>query len=177
MVLNAKKSEITFFSTDSHEASWTPTITVEGTSLPFNSSPKLLGIQYDRILSFSRHTKNVCRNVLSRCRVLRAVAAKSLGWRKDNLRRVYLALQQSLVNYAAPGWQPWLSKSMSDKLEVVQNKALRIITGQYQATPLEALRVELGIESYSTVSKRKCSVSYEKASRLPEREREIEPGY
>jgi len=52
---------------------------------------------------------------------------------------------------------------MLDKLEVAQNKALHIITEQYQSTPLEALRVEAGVESYLTVSKRKCSVSYERA--------------
>jgi len=46
---------------------------------------------------------------------------------------------------------PWLSKSMLDKLEVAQNKALCIITGQYQSTLLEALRVEAWVESYSTV--------------------------
>ena len=50
------------------------------------------------------------------------------------------------MNYMAPGWQPWLSKSMLDKLEVAQNKALCIITGPYQSTPLEALRVEAGVE-------------------------------
>jgi len=35
---------------------------------------------------------------------------------------------------------------MLDKLEVAQNKALCIITGPYQSTPLEALRVEAGVE-------------------------------
>ena len=35
---------------------------------------------------------------------------------------------------------------MLDKLEVAQNKALHIITEQYQSTPLEALRVEAGVE-------------------------------
>jgi len=90
-----------------------------------------------------------------------------LRWWKDNLRWVYLAFQQSVINYAAPGRQLWLSISMLDKLEVAQNKALHIITEQYQSTPLEALRVEAGVESYLTVSKRKCSVSYERACWLP----------
>jgi len=49
---------------------------------------------------------------------------------------------------------------------VAQNKALCIITGQYQSTPLEALRVEAGVESYSTVNIRKWSVSHERASQL-----------
>jgi len=56
---------------------------------------------------------------------------------------------------------------MLDKLKVAQNKVLRIIAGQYQSTSLEALREEAGADSYLTVSTRKCSVSYERASRLP----------
>ena len=76
-------------------------------------------------------------------------------------------MQRSVLDYAAPAWQPWLSKTQLNKLEVSQNSALRIISGQYKSTPVEALRLETGIPSYETVSKRHTAKSYEKAKRLP----------
>jgi ribonuclease HI len=53
------------------------------------------------------------------------------------------------------------------KLERAQNKALRIVTGQYSSTPVEALRLESGISSYKTHSKRLACIAAEKADRLP----------
>jgi len=72
------------------------------------------------------------------------------------------------VDFAAPAWQPWLSASKFNTLEVTQNKALRIITGQASTTPVEALRAESGICSYRTVSDQLCVKAYEKAARFPE---------
>ena len=54
-----------------------------------------------------------------------------------------------------------------DRLERLQNRALRTITGQLQSTPLEALHLEAGVQSYRTVSKRLVARSMEKALRCP----------
>ena len=53
------------------------------------------------------------------------------------------------------------------KLERLQNKGLRIVTGQYTSSPLEAVRKEADVTSYSTASKRMILRSYEKALRSP----------
>ncbi len=42
-------------------------------------------------------------------------------------------------DYAAPGWQPWISANNMEELERAQNWAFRIITGQVQSAPLEAV--------------------------------------
>ena len=70
-----------------------------------------------------------------RCIIVASLTGKKWGWRKEQLRRVYLAAQRSVLDYAAAAWQPWLSDSQLNKLEVAQNKALRIVTGQYSSTP------------------------------------------
>ena len=75
-------------------------------------------------------------------------------------------MQRSVLDYAAPAWQPWLSKTKENKLEVAQSKALRIVTGQYASTPLEAVRLEADVASYHTHSKHLCAIAYEKAVRL-----------
>ena len=83
------------------------------------------------------------------------------------MRRVYFATQRSVLDFAAPGCQPWVSESQFQELERAQNNALRKITGQTASTPVDALRAEAGVTAYRTHSDRKIAASYEKALRLP----------
>ena len=168
MDINVEKSEITFFSTDTKEAKWRPTVTALGKDVPFNPTPKFLGVHLDRTLSFAKHVKVVTDKVKSRNRMLASLSSKKWGWRKRSMRKVYTTMQRSVMDYAAAAWQPWLSKTQFQKLEKAQNSSLRIMSGQYASTPLEALRLETGIESYETNSKRLTAKAYEKAKRLEE---------
>ena len=73
----------------------------------------------------------------------------------------------STLHYCAPAWQPWLAKSNALILERIQNRALRILTGQLADTPLECLRAEAEITSFVTTCKRNCVIAWEKSARLP----------
>ena len=68
------------------------------------------------------------------------------------------------MDYSAPGRQSWISNTNIEKLERAQNRALRIITGQVQSAPLEAVRAEAKVASYTTESKRTILRSFEKAT-------------
>ena len=46
--LNTSKSEVVFFSTWTHEANHIPSVSIGGTPIPFNPTPKLLGVRFDR---------------------------------------------------------------------------------------------------------------------------------
>jgi len=72
------------------------------------------------------------------------------------------------LDYLAPAWQPWLSDAKPNKLEVVQNRNLRLITGQTKSTKVAALRLEANTEIYKTFSYRNILSVYEKAARLPQ---------
>ena len=166
MSINVEKSEITFFSNDPHEAKWRPSVNALEKEVPYNPNPKFLGVHLDRTLSFASHVKYVTDKVKSRNRMLASLSTKQWGWKKKPMKKVFTTMQRSVMDYAAAAWQPWLSKSQFQKLETAQNSALRIITGQYNSTPVEALRLETGIDSYATTSKRHTAKAYEKARRL-----------
>ena len=88
--------------------------------------------------------------------------------KKKPLRMIFLATQRSVLDYAAPAWQPWLANTQLGRLDRAQNQALRRVTGQTASCPLEALRLESGAQrSYTTTSKRLVLASREKAYRLP----------
>ena len=78
-----------------------------------------------------------------------------------------LDTQRSVLDYASPAWQPYLSTTQLGNLDVVQNKALRYITGQHTSTPIEALRIEAGVSSCTTYRDRSAVTAYESALRLP----------
>ena len=63
------------------------------------------------------------------------------------------ALVCSKLDYPAPAWQPWLFETNLSNLDRLQSRSLRLITGQLVSTPLEALRLEADVQSYSTCSK------------------------
>ncbi len=119
------------------------------------------------MLTFGPHIQSISTKAAARCRVLASLTSKEWGWRKDQLMKVYKALQLSLLTYAAPAWQPWAAPSRIEQLERCQNKALRVVTGQLKSTPVETLRREAGICSIATASKRATALAYEKAHRPP----------
>ncbi len=102
-----------------------------------------------------------------RCLHHRNITETEWGWRKDQLMKVYKALQPSLVIYAAPAWQPWAVSSRIEQLERCQNKALWVVTRQLKSTKLKTLRREAGIYSNAPAAKRAKALIYEKAHRLP----------
>ena len=89
------------------------------------------------------------------------------GGGRDQLKKLFFSFVRSKLDYAGPAWQPWLSDTNVALLEVVQNKALRVITGQLACNPVEALRYETQKPSYLPHMERNCLKSMELAKRLP----------
>ena len=74
---------------------------------------------------------------------------------------------RSIMDYGAPPWQPWLSKTNVNALERAQNKALGRISGQHVGSPFGSKNLETGIPTYATIINRKCIKKQEKGLRLP----------
>ena len=82
--------------------------------------------------------------------MLASLTSKKWGWKKTSMRKVYTIMQRSVIaaECSVMAALARLSKSQFRKLEKTQNSSLRIMSGQYASTPLEAL--ETAIESYET---------------------------
>ena len=165
--LNAGKSEASFFSTSSHEAKWEPNIQMDGSKIRNEKTPRLLGVRLDRNLYFSPHVDQMTNRMAVKQKLIGAVANTEWGWRKEHLTQLYSAFISSISSYADFAWMPCAAKSHLKKLKRAQNKALRLVTGQYVATPVEALRQECGLTSFETDMMRTIARSAEKAERLP----------
>ena len=167
LILNAKKSEVSFFSTWTREANWSPTITIGGEKVRFSPTPRLLGVVLDRNLNFGPHVDNISDKLTPKFRMLGAVANTAWGWKKQHLMKVYRAHFDSVLHYAGFAWQPSASDSHIERLSRLQNRALRIVTGQYKSSPKETLRVETGVPNLQTQITRNTVKAVEKSIRLP----------
>ena len=81
--------------------------------------------------------------------------------------KVYKALADSVVDYAGFAWQSNTSNTNIRKVSRLQNRAIRLITGQYRSSRKESLRLESGIPSIKTRIIRNAVKAVEKSLRLP----------
>ena len=137
----------------------------QGRNIPFNSTPCLLGVLLDGSLTFNADIDKVYADTASRLRGMKLVSHSTWGWKKSTMKTMHFAYVRTKMDYAAPAWQPWLSNTNMTRLEALQNRALRIVTGHLVSTPLDALRKEANVNSYSTTSKQLILKAREKALR------------
>ena len=86
---------------------------------------KLLGVTISNELKWDTHVSNIVKQAnvsLSMFKLLNEFNCP----RKHSLR-VYLSFIRPLLEYACPVWHSQLSNELSDKIESVQKRSLRII--------------------------------------------------
>ncbi|KAK3095574.1 hypothetical protein FSP39_016249 [Pinctada imbricata] len=105
-----------------------------------------LGLQISNDLKWNTHINNVCKK-----------ASSTLGFIRRNLRNVpqncrktaYISLVRSIMEYGATIWNPYL-KGDIDKLEKIQNRAIRFIKKDYKSREsgcITKMREELELET------------------------------
>ena len=116
-------------------------ITIEGQTIKYNPTPKILGVFLDEKLKFKVHIEQVERKALRSLDLLRRVRVTEVISTKCMLQ-LYKALITPQLEYATAVWQ------IGDcgGLEKVQRKGLAMCLG---VPGLEALEVEAGVKPLS----------------------------
>ena len=83
--LNASKCEVFFFSVDPHQANLQPNLLLLGFRLRFNSTLTILGVTFDRTLTFYKHVSSLKAKFFPRLKALRCTSASSWGSSKESL--------------------------------------------------------------------------------------------
>jgi hypothetical protein len=81
-----------------------------------------------------------CKKVLN---VMCCLMGKKWRAGRSSLRTMYVALIRSVIDYGsiAYGWAP---RTSLKRLEVIQGQGLRICSGAFQTSPVDALQVDIG---------------------------------
>ena len=142
LMVSAEKSTVTLFTPDTKQYNLCPQVQLRGKPVPLEHKPKLLGVIFDTMHTFTPHVESIVNKAKSKVNLMKAVAGSTWGQDKETLVLTYKALGRSILEYAVPIWSPIIPKSSWDKIQVVQNQALRVATGCLAMTPIEHLHRE-----------------------------------
>ena len=136
-----------------------PRLTYGTTQIEYKRVCKFLGLHFDSPrLTWNDHIKYLIENCNKRINLLKAVSSTKWGADRKTLLRFYKAYILSKITYGSSAFGS-ACKTTIEKLEVLQNTALRIITGALKSTPIDALRCEINISSVNILIE-KLSLKY-----------------
>ena len=145
MGLSAPKSTTTLFTPWTVQFDRLPPIQVNGAPATATRNPKLLGVVFDPSLTFNAHAIALVKKGRGRIRLLSALANTEWGKDKECLLATYKTFIRPILEYGAPITYPNLSSSSIHRLQLVQNRCLRLCTGCHSAASLDHLHNECAL--------------------------------
>jgi hypothetical protein len=137
------KSQVTLLTPFNKQYNVHPAVTIDGVDIPLNRVPKILGVTFDTMFCFRNHVADIYAKACQRLNILRVVAGSDWGHDKETLLIRYRALVESVLNFACPIWFPNCKPNNVQKLQLVQNAPLRLITDCHKAASVNHLHAEV----------------------------------
>jgi exonuclease III len=103
-------------------------LVIYGTEIPQVEECKFLGIIYDKKLTFKSHFEKIEASCEERLKIIRILVDKFWCLDKKVLLSIYKLLIRSLMEYSSILF-PITKRSITEKLQKIQNECLRLITG------------------------------------------------
>ena len=123
------KSTVTLFTPDTKEFKEHPTVVIKNEVVKLELKPKLLGVTFDTMYTFCHHIKATVDSAKTKVNIMKSLAGATWGQYQETLSMTYKAIVRSVLEYAAPIWSPIISETSWQKLQTIQNQALKVITG------------------------------------------------
>ena len=127
--------------TRSRRAETIPTLTLNGTILPYEDKVKFLGVIFDKKLTWDPHIDSLKLKVKKSLNILKVVSGFDWGADKRSLLKLYDSVCRSKLDYACQIYSS-ACKTKLKELDVVHNQGLRICTGAYRTSPVESIYVD-----------------------------------
>jgi hypothetical protein len=126
--INVNKCSTTLFSKRLNHLRYDlPPLKIFRTNIAWSNEVKYLGVILDRKLTYRSHINNSVTKANHRLRQLYPILNKSSFININLALTIYKTLIRPIITYAAPAWG-YAAKTHLSKLQVFQNKVLRIVT-------------------------------------------------
>jgi hypothetical protein len=142
LLLNPDKCSATLFTPHPGEYNAKLSLTINGTTIPTEPNPKILGLTFDRKLNYSKHIETATTKAKKSLNILKVLSSKDFGKQKETILTAYKAIVRPHLEYANTIWSPIISDTNLNKLQTVQNAALRLASGCTRDTNLQHLHCE-----------------------------------
>lgn len=160
LALNPTKCEMKIFSLKKYVHP--PGVFVQGNLVRWNPDDqaiKYLGVYLDRRLNWNFHVNNKLAQGYARLAQLYSMINRKSTLKPTCSILIYKTILRPLIMYACPVWGPSLSKSKLNKIQIFQNKILRIAVNSPWYIRNEHIHEELGIDNISMFI-RKSTVNF-----------------
>ncbi|KAL0278094.1 UNVERIFIED_CONTAM: hypothetical protein PYX00_000003 [Menopon gallinae] len=118
---------------------------IDGERIRMASSTVYLGVTIDEGLSFQRHLRETATAARDALRCIRRYSGTAWGFSYRDQWRIYKAVFEGIITYAAPVWAPLLAADRYLKIvNRSQRNALLLITKAFRTVSTEALQVVAG---------------------------------
>jgi hypothetical protein len=148
--INANKTKYMLIANNhnkpSYEYSSNLTLEINNQNLEKVRHAKLLGIQLDTGLTFEYHFEELLKKGYSKLNLLKILSSKHYGIKTSSLLTVYKLTVQSIIQYSMLAYQVARKKTKT-KLQVLQNKALKIILKVNRRTSTKLIHAIAEIET------------------------------
>ena len=127
---------------------------------------RYLGLVLDQRLTFKFHAQDRVETAEKKLRILKRLTGTLWGTSKDTLKLTYMKYIHPVLSF---GEEVMIcaSETVNKKLEVVQNKALRVITGGVKSCPILAMQMFSEIKSIKFSREQAAVKMYERIIRIP----------
>ena len=117
---------------------------------------KILGVHHQKSLDTGKQISYITEKLNSRLNVMNAMTHIKLGLNFNVLKTFYIACMRSIIDYSALQLVT-SNENKLNKLEKIQNEALRLMLGAPRWTKLVNLRPETGIVPVSVRVQQVCA--------------------
>ena len=142
LIINPDKTTCTLFTPDPAEYNSNLGLNINNKALPMALHPKVLGLTLDPKLTYNAHIQNIATHAQKPLQVIKALTGTTWGKQKETLVATYKAVMRPTLEYASSIWSPMASPTSINKLQVMQNAALRACTGCTHDTNIQHLHDE-----------------------------------
>ena len=142
LMVSPEKSTTTLFTPSTNKFKSEPAVYIKNEKVKLDRRPKLLGVVFDTMYTFTPHIDTAVSKAKSKLGILKALSGSSWGQDKEIMTNTYKSICRSTLEYGNQIWSPIIEENNWSKLQRVQNKALRIATGCLQMTSESHLHQE-----------------------------------
>ena len=125
MQLNGSKTKLLQFNFSRSSLPAMPLPIIDGVSINVVKEAQVLGLWINSSLTWNTHIEKSLKKASSRLYLLTRLRAVGIG--TDHLVRVYCEFVRPILEYASPVWHSSLPIGLSNDIEAIQRRAMRII--------------------------------------------------
>ena len=137
--LNPSKTQVGLFTNSNNTKEIT--LNIGRVPLTVSNEIKFLGLTFDRKLTWRHHIDNVRHRMWLRINAIKAISGRNLGMQSKTLIHLYKMWIRPIALYGAPAYYS-AAKTHINKIQVIQNSALRIALRRTRRTHTEDLHQE-----------------------------------